>query len=386
MTFADRAREAGFILPDYGGAELGAVLPAALAAVGAASAVPGRDAAADQRRLGIPSAPHVCVVMVDGLGMAQLDARRGHAPFLRSLGDTVITAGFPTTTAASLGLFGTGEPPGMTGMTGYTARNPATGRLANLISWEGAPAPEQWQPCPSLFEEAERAGTVVSLVGKSRFSGSGLTQAVLRGGRFVGADEPQERVDAAVEVASSPGLSYVYWGELDAAGHGRGWQSHEWVAQLEEADREIARLARSLPADAVLVVTADHGMVDVTGDARWDIAEVPALAEGVSTVAGEPRALHLYGDDPEAIALRWADELGAHAVVATRADALGSGVFGRVDPAMEERMGDVVVAMAGVATVVDSRVQSEASRALVGVHGSLTPDEVQVPLLVAGGG
>lgn len=389
MALGDRLASAGLVLPDYGRSELGAVLPAALAAIGAADAVAGRDAEQDRQRLGIPTADHVVVVLLDGLGHHQLEARKGHAPFLRSIESGAITAGFPTTTATSLSLFGTGYPAGRTGMTGYSARNPRTGELANLISWEGAYRAQEWQPMPSLLEQASQAGCAVTTLGRRTFAGSGLTQAVLRGGQFVGAELLADRIDVALGVARSPGISYCYWGEIDAAGHRNGWQSDAWVAALEDADRELRRLAARLPAGAVMVVTADHGMVDVTGAPRWDVATTPALAQDVDLVAGEPRALHLHtaADAPEGVAERvaerWQDVLGDSAVVFTRAQATEAGLFGEVSLEASGRIGDVVVAMAGRATVVDSRTQTAQSMALIGVHGSLTPEELMVPLLMA---
>lgn len=387
MTKPPDLHALGLALPDYGGRELGAVLPAALDAAGGASAVVGRDAHADRQRLGIPRAAHVVVVLIDGLGHLNLEERRGHAPFLRAAEQGVITAGYPTTTASSLALFGTGQPSGRTGMTGYTALNPATGTLANLVSWEGAGEPAVWQPQPSLLARAEEAGMSVTSLGRRRFAGSGLTQAALRGGAFVGAESLEARVDAAVRAARTPGVTYCYWGELDAAGHKHGWQSHAWVAALESADQELRRLAASLPRDAVMVVTADHGMIDITGAPRWDAGVEPALAHGVRLTAGEPRALHVHtesGVAPADVADRWRGVLGDHAAVWTHDEAVGLGLFGEVTPAAAERIGDVVVAMAGHATVVDTRTQTEASLGLVGVHGSLTADELQVPLLIAG--
>ncbi|WP_084103536.1 alkaline phosphatase family protein [Demequina sp. NBRC 110056] len=377
----------GLRLPDYGGRELGAVLPASLAAVGAGHVVRGRRAEEDRARLGIPRARHVVVVVLDGLGHHNLEARRGHAPFLRGAEQGVITAGYPTTTAASLGLFGTGQPAGQTGMTGYTALNPRTGALANLVSWEGAEPAETWQPRPSLLEAAAEAGFQVTTLGKRRFAGSGLTQAVLRGGQFVGAEMLADRIDVAVAAAARPGVSYCYWGEIDAAGHKHGWGSEEWVAALEDADRELSRLARSLPTGALMVVTADHGMVDVPGAPRWDIGTDDGLAQHVAIVAGEPRAVHVHlvpGAEPEIVAARWRDRLEGHAAVWTRDEARDARLFGEIDPALAPRIGDVVVAMAGRATVVDSRTQAEQSMRLVGMHGSLTPFELEVPLLLAG--
>src|SRR5690606_5270840 len=112
-----------------------------------------------------------------GLGHHQLDARRGHAPFLRSIVSATVSAGFPTTTATSLTLFGTGEPAGQTGMMGYTTRNERTGELANLISWEGAYRAEEWQPMPSLLANAADEGFLVTTLGRRTFVGSGLTHA-----------------------------------------------------------------------------------------------------------------------------------------------------------------------------------------------------------------
>lgn len=384
----DRLAAAGLSRPDYGGRELGAVLPAALAALGAPELAGGRDALADREHLGVPEASHVVVVLLDGLGHHQLDARRGHAPFLRTTESGVITAGFPTTTATSLALFGTGRAAGATGMTGYTAHNPRTGGAANLVSWEGAEEPEAWQREPSLLAAAHEAGIAVTTLGKKRFQGSGLTRAALAGGDFVGADPLAHRVDEAIARARRPGLTYVYWGEIDAAGHKHGWQSDAWVAALEDVDQELRRLRARLPRHAAMVVTADHGMVDVTGAPRWDIAREPALARGLRLVAGEPRALHLHVDDAAeapAVASRWADTLGDHAVVMERDEAVAAGLFGPVAEHVTERIGEVVVAMTGRATVVDSRTQSAQALALVGVHGSLTAEELDVPLLVAAG-
>lgn len=381
---AARLHAAGLHLPDYGGKELGAVLPGVLAAIGGAHAVRDRDAEADRARLGIPHARHIVVVMVDGLGHHQLDARRGHAPFLRSLESATVTAGFPTTTATSLTLFGTGEPSGRTGMIGYTARNERTGEIANLVSWEGAYDAHEWQPRPSLLRCAAEEGFRVTALGKKRFEGSGLSRAALSGGEFVGVDRLADRIDVALAAAREPGVSYCYWGEIDAAGHKHGWGSDEWASALEDADREISRLASSLPADTALVVTADHGMIDVPGAPRWDIATHAELARDVELATGEPRALHLHTTPDAAadVAARWQEVLGEAAVVMTRDEAEGIGLYGPVDDIARGRLGDVEVAMTGRATVVDSRTQSPASIALIGAHGSLTPEELMVPLLM----
>lgn len=362
---------------------IGRVLPAAAGALGVA--LPGADAA--RAALGLPAAERIVVVLADGLGHVNLGERAGHAPFLRGLlgGSAPLLSTFPSTTATAVGSFGTGLVPGATGMLGYTVRDPATGRLGNVVSWTDLPAPEQWQPEPSVLAGLAAAGVRTTSVGLRRFEGSGMTRAALRGSTYRGVDSARDRVAATVAALREPGLVYLYWGEVDKVGHRHGWGSWQWGDELASLDRHLADLARLLPAGTVLAVTADHGMVDVDPTRRWDVATDPTLGADVELVAGEQRAAHVHlvaGSDPVAARDRWATTLGDCALVVTRDEAVEAGWFGPVREAVRPVIGDLVVAMRHRATVVDSRTQTPASLALVGVHGSLTPAEMLVPWLV----
>lgn len=383
-TVAEAFAAADLVAPDYGGQCLDGVLPGVAGALGVT--LSSLDARAAQQRLGIPTAQRVCVVLVDGLGHQMLTERAGHAPFLRRAmaSGLVLTVGYPSTTAASMGLLGTGRGAGLTGLAGYTVRNPQTGELANLVSWEGAGTPETWQVEPTIASQVAAAGVPVASVGPALFAGSGLTRAALRGGTYVAAESLQDRVDTALFELSAPGLVYLYWGDVDKTGHQHGWQSREWSDALGELDRELGRLARSVPRGTVIVITADHGMVDVDPRRLVDVAATPELAKDVTLVAGEPRASHVHcapGTADAALA-RWRETLGADAVVASRAEAVGAGWFGPVAEHVLPLVGDLVVAATGRAGVVDSRTQTPHSLQLKGMHGSFTPGEMLVPLVV----
>jgi predicted AlkP superfamily pyrophosphatase or phosphodiesterase len=275
-----------------------------------------------------PAARRAVVVLVDGLGYELVRRRGGHAPFLRSLLPAAhrITAGFPSTTATSMGTFGTGLPPGAHGLLGYEVLVPGEDRLLNELSWENGPDPLAWQPEPTVFELAQRDGVSVTSVGPAFFDGSGLTRAALRGGRFAAADDLPDRVDATLTAlrAERRSLVYLYWGELDKVGHVHGCQSWEWGDQLEAIDAELARLVRSVPSDTAVFVTADHGMVDAPHALRIDLAHDEELARGVRHVGGEPRALQLYCEDGALadVTATWLARVGERAWVRTRAEAV----------------------------------------------------------------
>jgi hypothetical protein len=375
------AASAGLAVPDYGYDTLADLMPAVVRSLGVE--LPDRPASS----LSLTETDSSIVLLVDGLGDLQLRERAGHAPFLRGRLDQVatLTAGFPTTTATSMGSLGTGLAPGSHGLVGYEVLVPERDELLNELSWEPYVDPRRWQPRPTMLQHAAAAGVDVVRIGPGFFDGSGLTEAALRGGRFIAAESLDGRVDAALAAVRGPGrtLVYVYWGDVDKIGHVHGCGSWEWGEELARVDLAVRRLAAGLPRGATLHVTADHGMVDVPHHQRIDLAHDPDLARGVRHSGGEPRCPQLYCEpgQGDAVAQRWAARLAGRADVLTRADAVRLGLFGLVAPEVLPRIGDVVVACRPGLAVVDSRHQRPQLLALIGLHGSLTPAESLVPLL-----
>lgn len=366
----------GLILPRYGEASLSDLLPSVLGALGVTG---------EHDTLGLPPARRYCVLLVDGLGWNLLRAHPAQAPFLASLSGRAITVGSPTTTATSLTSLGTGLPPGRHGVLGYTTRRPGTTELLNALKWNPAVDPVAYQPHPTVFERAGWAGVAVTVVGQRRFRSSGLTTVGLRGPGFRGADSLGERVAAAATgAAKEPCLVYVYDGDLDFTGHKAGCRSAAWRHQLAMVDRFAEEVDHALPAGTVLLVTADHGMVDVEPDARVDVDDQPALRDGVVLVGGEARFRHVYAEPGAAadVLAGWRSVLGGRADVLTREEAVTSGWFGAVERRVLDRIGDVVASVGGDCAV-EMRSVFPVEAKLIGLHGALTADEMLVPLLVS---
>jgi len=368
------------VLPTYDESGLAGVLPAVLRSLGVAE--PEGDRNGLRNLLELVPARRAVVVLVDGLGYDLLRQRSGHAPFLRELLPAAyrLCAGFPSTTATSMGTFGTGLPPGAHGLVGCEVLVPGEDRLLNELSWDNGPDPRLWQPCQTVFERAAAEGVAVTHVGPAYFDGSGLTNAALRGGAFMAAGSLDDRVDTALAAvrASKRSLVYLYWGELDKVGHVHGCQSWEWGNELELIDRALARLAAGVPSDTSVHVTADHGMVDAPHALRIDLAHDAELARGIRHVGGEPRSLQLYCEQGAAddVLATWRERVDAQAWVLSRGEALGQGLFGAVSERVLPRMRDNFA-------IVDSRTARPKLLALLGLHGSLTPGEMVIPLLQA---
>lgn len=367
------------VSPQYGGGALADVLPS----VAGALSVPG-----ETNLLGLPPASRYAVLLLDGLGWNLLQRYGDAAPYLSSLipKSRSLTAGVPSTTAVSLTSLGTGLPPGAHGIVGYTSIVPETGALLNALSWDAPVDPRRWQPHGTVFDRAAAAGVATRNVSKARFDTSGLTAAAFRGSAHRGADTVEDRLDAT-RFASREGKSslvYVYDSQLDYIGHQQGCDSWQWQKELGAADTFAQQVRSALPRDAVLLVVADHGMIDVAPEHRVDLDAEPALTEGVTLVGGESRFRHLYcvpGADADVLAV-YKERLGEKALVLSRSEAIARGWFGAVvEDRVSPRLGDVIVAALGPVALVASRRHAQEA-GLIGLHGSLTPDEMEIPLLV----
>ncbi|MET7771890.1 nucleotide pyrophosphatase/phosphodiesterase family protein [Nocardia sp. NPDC005366] len=374
-----------FDAPRYGSGSLADVFPSVLACLG----VPG-----EVDRLGLDlTVRRVCVLLVDGLGAEALARRADAAPVLNGGAAVTLTAGFPSTTATSLGSLGVGVPPGQHGIVGYLMNVPGYDRMVNSLRWrlhgEGPRidllrelVPERFQPTPTVFERATADGITVTQVAPGYQAGSGLTRAVLRGCEFRPSLAIGDLVDGIVTAlrASDRCLVYAYHGDLDTIGHVRGPSSDAWLYELAHVDRLVDTIAAHLPPDSALLVTADHGMVELKSTVDFD--HVAELRDGVAQLGGEPRARHVYTVDGAVadVADAWRANLGADFEVLPRAEIIERGWFGPVvTDEIADRIGDLVVAASGPRAVVRSGAEPLQS-AMIGHHGSLTAAESNVPL------
>lgn len=374
-------------LPRYGQRSLGELIPALLSSLG----LPGVA-----NPLAIHPTARACLLLIDGLGWEQLRDQLDAAPFLNSLAGEPLTTGFPATTAASISSVATGMPPGEHGLVGYTMALPGYDRAFNTLTWSlyglgprvdlrSEVVPEAFQPDATLAERAAAAGLRIDHVGPAFHQGSGLTRAVGRGERFHPADSLDALGRAVLAALAAPrAMIYAYHPRLDAAGHVNGVRSQAWRDELVAVDNAVRALAEQLPASTVLVVTGDHGMVDLQPHERIDLADRPELAAGVRLLAGEGRARYVSavpGAEAEVLAA-WHAILGDRMWVWSREEAIATGIFGpRVTNKARERIGDVVAAAYGRVGVFQRDVDPAQPR-FGGHHGSLTAAEQLVPFLL----
>ncbi|MBW9094678.1 alkaline phosphatase family protein [Microbacterium jejuense] len=328
------------------------------------------------------------VWVLDGLGAHNLAQRAGHARFLseaKTKRDAARTV-FPSTTAAALTTLLTGTLPGEHGIVGYRTRVPGTDDVVNqLRGWDTDGLPLSFQRATPLSASLGRPFFAVS---RREYAGTGFTAATLGDAQFHAADDLDERVRVAADLAArnAGSLVYLYAPDLDAVGHKRGWESDEWVATLETVDAAARALSKALDRGTGVVVTSDHGMIDVPRHRHVLLQDGDELVAGVRLIGGEPRMLHLYAEpgEAEAVLARWREAEASRSWVLSREELIASGLLGAVAADVRDRIGDVVVAPRAGIAYYDDRLADKAPQKMIGQHGSLTDEERTVPLVRLG--
>ncbi len=359
------------VLPDYGGACLPSLVPALLDR-GVAPSPPWLPGP-------VSTARQVVLLVLDGLGWEQLQARPRLAPTLHGMVGGPITSVAPTTTAAALTSLTTGLTPAAHGVVGYRVQV-GRGEVMNVLRWstnrgdarEAVP-PEKFQP------QVAFANTGAPVVTRSEFATTGFTAAHLAGARLHGWKVPSAiTVEVRRLLRQGEPFVYAYYDGIDKVSHERGFGEH-YDAELVAVDRLVADVAGELTPGAVLVVTSDHGQVHV----GQNVLELDAqMTAGIEVLSGEGRFrwLHARPGAARHLAEQARDRFGDVAWVRTRDELVEEGwLGGRPAPEVERRLGDVALVAFEPVAFLDPADPGE--NRMVCRHGSLTPAEAWVPLV-----
>jgi hypothetical protein len=324
-------------------------------------------------------AERVVLLVVDGLGWNQLRARPHLTPTLTAMEGGPITTVAPSTTATALTSISSGLPPGEHGVMGY--RIAVGTEVLNVLRWtvDGRDARVDIPPS-SVQPEVPFAGHRPPVLTRAEFAGSGFTLAHLDSVRFTGYRTLGTLTAELVRLtrAGEP-FAYAYYEGLDKVSHEYGLHA-QYDEELRWIDHLVATLLSELPPDTALVVTADHGQVET----RDNVLELPSdVLTHVAMQSGEGRFRWLHARAGRASALAESADalLGERAWVRARDQVVDEGWYGpKVTDAAASRLGDVAVAAKGTVAFHDPK--DTGPYVLIGRHGSLTEDEMLVPLLV----
>ncbi|MEZ5380917.1 MAG: alkaline phosphatase family protein [Microthrixaceae bacterium] len=361
------------LLPDYGGACLTGVVPTLLDPSGEVPEWMPQE---------LVGAHQVVLLVLDGLGWDQLEDRLDLAPTLASLPRTRITTVCPTTTSTALTSITTGLAPGSHGVIGY--RVAVRRQVLNVLRWSTPRGDARESIVPTEIQPNGAFGSErPPVITRAEFIATGFTEAHLQPVRFEGYRMPSTMV-VEIRHALKRGepFVYAYYDGIDKVAHEYGLGDH-YDAELMAVDQMVRAIAAQLPRGAALVVTADHGQVDVGDNTISPARDVMNMVDFQSG-EGRFRWLHAKAGATAELAALCAERYGDVAWVVTRDQTIDEGWWG---PELIDRaaalLGDVALVAREPVAFLDPA--DTGPFVLQSRHGSLTSAEMMVPLVVARG-
>lgn len=383
----------GFRRPDYDGHNVVNLLSSIIRSRGGSSPhAELKSLAAAQ----LASAQKLVYLVADGVGEQQLQAHLRSAPsspFFGARPRHVITTVFPATTAAAVTTFATGATPAEHGILGWFLHLPDLGVVSTILLTTcrtGVPFSREAYDLKSYFRFPVHLDTIRcrrELISYGHIPRSRYSRAGIRWDRWSSCSTlvGLERQVAAFARRRGRALAYAYWPGYDTLCHEYGCLHPKSRAHLREIDASLARLVRRLRGtDTVLVVLADHGLVDTPPANCIDLRDVDGFYDTLAVIpSGDARQVQCFVRPAKVktflgIVRR---KLSKYCMCVTGEDLLASGVLGPGPrhPALEGRVGDYML-LAKDRCALAASLPLEEPGFNVANHGGMSAVEMLIPL------
>jgi predicted AlkP superfamily pyrophosphatase or phosphodiesterase len=339
-------------------------------------------------RLRLPKVRHAVVILVDGLGYENLQNAPAYSRFLNQHLVSAIRCEFPSTTATSITGFATGTRSNEHGMVGYSVFDRKTRSPMNLLTgWTNAKEAQQFKQVPAIAESAK--GVEVFAIGPGAYEKTGFTEITMAGARYMVADRIQERFEVVEKITRqvSKSLTYLYVPELDQLAHKFGVSSNEWLNALEELDLVVNRFIAKNIADLGVILTADHGVIDVANDRHVHLDEFDWYTKAVVSTAGDPRCNFVYlneGVSAETLKSELQQNFGRSAYVCEPHDLIETGWMAHFSVNRAANLPDLFIIWNDAMVAYDRRFSKPNHLKMVGQHGGISDIETRIPLIKLG--
>lgn len=333
--------------------------------------------------------------LIDALGMSSLEKLMNRERVFHEYVVIEATSVFPTTTSAAITSLLTGATPVEHGVLGYILYIRQLGTLLNMIELSSPIVGKVTSTLSNrelmfektIFERLLEVGVKSFVLTSKTIRGSGLSNLVNVGASVRSYQSFGDMFSKFREILqeNGPFFGFVYWGLLDSIGHKLGVDSDAFESELYWLLKMLMReILPVLPHNTLLIVLGDHGQIFTP----WEKETWWSWKDEVSTFfsvppGGEMRMMHIYTNQPDAVVQYLNEKYRDRALVLTKEQALNEKLFGEavvVPGASVERIGDVVLIARENYSFYFKYTGKEES--LKSKHGSLTQEELLVPLMI----
>jgi len=333
---------------------------------------------------------NVVLLIIDGLGYNFLNKHKNS--FLRKHLKKKITSVFPSTTASAITSFHTGDAPLQHGIVGWFTYLKELGVIATILRMNPMYGGETFRSAgiyrkhlfdvPEFYEKIKSSFYYImpdEIVFDKRDVGRKHTRTYNTKNQFF------SQIKRSVQAHKKKKYIYAYWPHLDGTCHFNGPKSKEAKKHFLMIDRDIKKLAKSLEkSNTTLIVTADHGFVDVPKNKYIELGDHPKFLDTLSVLpSGDIRVKYCFVRlNKEKEFLSYVKKnFNKFCTVHKSTDLVKDGWFGKFKPHPHffDRVGDYTLIMKENYVFRDPLLNK--AMFLKGHHSGVSEDEMFVPLI-----
>jgi len=346
----------------------------------------------------LPEAQHYFLCLIDGLSDNLFLENEPNLSFLKTSDEhKTIISGFPSTTATCLTSLATGLDPIEHGIVGSAFCH--NKQSFNPLRWcylsQQDPSLQQVKPNilvpKGTWGEMHKEGIRINAFLPLAIADSEYTKNIFSDAEVHSYEDSTILINKISQLGKASGrsFSYIYFGNLDYIGHMQGAGSKEWKDELFLLESIIKNISRVIPKKAVLMVTADHGMINIENKNMTDFSQMTDLKKETHLICGDIRARHIYlkSEYRKDINLaKWNNLLGENFNIYSRQTAIDNQMFGsHINSTFSQRLGDLIIVSKNQYGLVDtSSLYDQYQKSWIGHHGAISDDEQRIPLLIWG--
>jgi hypothetical protein len=367
----------------------------AVAALSGVSDVPVGQPAQELMAV-IGPAEHLIFVLLDGLGM-NLVRRLAPESFLARTFRRELLATCPSTTACALTSLATAEHPNRHGVTGWFTHLPNlnltatvlpfTERFTGQLLTQRGIRVEDVLPLPVLVPRIPRRTLTVVPAPLANTAYNTYSRGGTPGYGYHSIQGAIDALIAHVNAEAAPSYAHLYLPEVDSLCHKLGADHPNVVPLVSGISIELERLFTALGGRARMIVSADHGLIDVprenqallfVGDPLVELLAVPPSGDARMPV------FHVKSGHKEAFAELFHERFDDRMVLLETDEAERMQLFGPgpIAPPVRNRFGDFVAIPYKAATLAFHPPGKPVGELFLAVHAGLSPQEMRVPLCV----
>lgn len=335
---------------------------------------------------------NVVLIVFDGMGTDMLERNLPKSNFLRKHRVDNLTSVFPSTTAAAMISYYTGVSPNEHGWLGWSLYFKEFCRaidvFTNVDSYTKTPisklsAAEFVMPYETIYREISES--IIGDIQTYTIAPPGVN--IYGDGNFHKTADKFERVTELIKLicaVEQNTFTYVQWNSPDDTAHKEGCYSDRVTDKLTALSSHIEELGSSL-TDTLIIVTADHGMIDITEEIRID--QIPEIADCLVVppfVESRAAACYVKYDRRTDFERACHNYFCNDFMLFSRNDIIAKGILGKgkSHPKTIDFIGDYMLCAIGSKSIRYQTLNEKPKTPPKANHGGLTDEEMIIPLIV----